>query len=366
MSLLPNTIRSLIAAYLGPFVRGARGISSDSFEVQYLALVRKVLAEGSMQGNRTSKRAISLHGAYLRFDVSKGYPALTTKRLAFKSVIGELVAFLRGKTNAADFRALGSKVWDQNANENEEWLANPWRDCEDHMGEVYGAMWRRWPAFRLLNLGQGREDAPESQRQRAKLAHAVARGYEVIDDFHDDNGNLKVLLFKEVDQLRNCLDTMMANPTDRRMLFTGWNPALLDAIALPACHHTYNWSVNVEKRELSLAVTMRSTDVGLGLPFNAASAAALMELFGRLTGLTPKWLSVSMADAHVYENQVEMLEEQLRRIPMKAPRLVLSDRIPSFSETGQYEPAWLDAVHPDDFSLEGYEHHPQLSAAMAV
>jgi thymidylate synthase len=366
MSFLLNPIRSAIAAYLSPLVCAIRGVSSDSFEVQYLALVRKVLAEGSMQGNRTSKRAISMHGAYLRFDVSKGYPALTTKKLAFKSVVGELVAFLRGKTSAADFRALGSKVWDQNANENEDWLANPWRNGEDHMGEVYGAMWRRWPAFRLLNLGQEADDAPVSQRQRAKLSHALERGYQIVDDFHDDKGDLQLVLFKEIDQLRGCLDTMMTNPTDRRMLFTGWNPALLDSIALPACHHTYNWSVNVEKKELSLAVTMRSTDVGLGLPFNAASSAALMELFGRLTGLAPKWLSVSMADAHIYENQVEMLEEQLRRIPMKAPRLVLSDRIPAFALTGKYEPAWLDAVHPSDFSLDGYEHHAPLAAAMAV
>lgn len=276
MSLLPNSIRSAIATYLGPVVRASRGVSSDSFEVQYLELVRKVLAEGSTQGNRTSKRAISMHGAYLRFDVSKGYPALTTKKLAFKSVIGELVAFLRGKTSAADFRALGSKVWDQNANENEDWLANPWRNGEDHMGEVYGAMWRRWPAFRLLNLGHEGDDASELQRQRAKLAHALERGYHIVDDFHDEKGDLQLVLFKEIDQVRDCLDTMMANPTDRRMLFTGWNPALLDAIALPACHHTYNWSVNVEKKELSLAVTMRSTDVGLGLGYNAASAAALM------------------------------------------------------------------------------------------
>ena len=365
MSLLPNSIRSAIATYVGPIVRAARGVSSDSFEVQYLELVRKVLAEGSMQGNRTSKRAISMHGAYLRFDVSKGYPALTTKKLAFKSVIGELVAFLRGKTSAADFRALGSKVWDQNANENEDWLANPWRDGQDHMGDVYGAMWRRWPAFRLLNLGHTGDDVSESQRQRAKLARALERDYRIVADSYDDKGDLQLVLFKEVDQLRDCLDTMMTNTTDRRMLFTGWNPALLDAIALPACHHTYNWSVNVEKKELSLAVTMRSTDVGLGLPF-AASAAALMELFGRLTGLAPKWLSVSMADAHIYENQVGMLQEQLRRIPMRAPRLVLSDRIPAFAETGRYEPEWLDAVHPNDFSLAGYEHHAPLAAAMAV
>lgn len=370
MKSLLNPLRSALATCIGPAVRFARGVPRDSFEVQYLALVRKVLAEGSLQGNRTSQRAISMHGAFIRCDVSQGFPALTTKKLAFKSVVGELVAFLRAKTSAADFRELGSKVWDQNANENAAWVANPWRDGVDHLGEVYGAMWRRWPAFKLLDLGKESTDlsadSAADQRQRAKLAHALGRGYRVISSSHDEGGNLQAVLHKDIDQLRDCLDTMMTNPTDRRMLFTGWNPAMLDSVALPACHHTYNWSINVEKKELSLAMTMRSVDIGLGLPFNAASCAALMELVGRLTGYTPKWLSVSMADAHIYEPQLDMVAEQLRRIPMKAPRLTLSERIPAFAATGKYEPAWLDAVHPSDFSLEGYEHHAPLSAAMAV
>lgn len=366
MRVLFSPLRSAFVAVLGPCVRFARGIPANSFEPQYLNLVRKVLREGQLQENRTSLRAISLHGAFVRFDISESFPALTTKKLAFKSAIGELCAFLRAKTSAADLRALGCKVWDQNANDNDQWLANPWRRGADDIGQVYGAMWRKWPAFKQLNMGPIEKslDGPSSQREQ--LDHAMSSGFAIVDDYTDDHGDHILVLHKEVDQLRACLDTLIANPTDRRMVFTGWNPAVLDQISLPACHHTYTFSANVAKKELSLQVNMRSTDIGLGLPFNSATASALLTLVARLTGFTPKWVSISMADAHIYENQVEMLQEQLRRFPKKLPRLVLSSRIPSYAETGRFEPAWLDHVNPGDFELEGYEHHAALSAAMAV
>lgn len=361
MNHILNPIRAAVAQWLGPVVRMARGVSSDSFEVQYLTLLRRVLREGTRQTNRTGIDAISLHGAFLRFDLTKGAPALTTKKLAFKSVVGELVGFLRGATSAADFRALGCKVWDQNANENAAWLANPNRTGADDLGPVYGAQWRRWPAYKSIDTA-----APSAQE---RLNAARDLGYQtisVIETVDEDGKNTTAILKKDVDQLRACLDTIMTNPTDRRILFHGWNPAELDAIALPACHILYIFSVNVERREISLSFTMRSVDVGLGLPFNAQSASALLSLVGRLTGYTPKWLSVSMADAHIYVNQLDMVNEQLRRIPYKAPKLVISDRVPDFAKTGKYEPEWLDRVEPGDFSLEGYEHHAPLTAAMAV
>jgi thymidylate synthase len=362
MTSASNILRSALVSAFGPFVRRARGVSDDSFEVQYLGLLRNVLANGTLQSNRTSKRAISLHGAYLRFDVSKGFPALTTKKLAFKSVIGELIGFLRAKTSAADFRALNCKVWDQNANENEEWLANPHRAGVDDLGPVYGYQWRRWPAYKSLDL--------DCERADERMAAMKAQGYKlltVVEGMDDELGKTSTaILAKEYDQLRKCLDTIISNPTDRRILFHGWNPAELDAIALPACHILKVFSVNVEKRELSMSCTMRSCDVGLGLPFNAASEAALLSLVARLTGYTPKWLSMSLADAHIYENQLEMVQEQLRRIPMKAPQFTISGRVPEFSKTGRYEPEWLERVEPSDFALEGYEHHAPLTAAMAV
>lgn len=321
---------------------------------QYLDLVRSVLEQGTWQDNRTGIRTISLPGLAMRFDLQEGFPAVTTKRLAFKSAIGELVGFLRGSRSAADFRALGSKVWDQNANENPAWLANPYRLGEDDLGPVYGVQWRAWPAYKVLDA-----------HNTAQIEHARAQGWQVVAPL-DDAGMPKVLLYKAVDQLRRCLDTIIQNPADRRILFHGWNWAQLDEMALPPCHLLYQFLPNVARREISLALYIRSNDLGLGAPFNLTEGAALLHLVGRLTGFTPRWFSYFIGDAHIYENHLPMLEEQLQRTPFAPPQLVLSERIPAYAETGVYAPEWLEQVEPGDFSLTGYQHHAPLTAPMAV
>jgi thymidylate synthase len=287
---------------------------------------------------------------------------VTTKKLAFKSAIGELIGFLRATRSAADFRALGCKVWDQNANENRQWLANPYRLQEDDIGPVYGVQWRQWPAYKFIDLSR-----PESA---AQVDDAMARGYQRIGLMEEDaNGQGKaarVLLYKAIDQLRQCLDTIMNDPQNRRILFHGWNWAQLEEMALPPCHLLYQFLVNSSKREISLCLYVRSNDIGLGAPFNLAEGAALLHLVGRLTGYTPRWFTYFIGDAHIYENHVEMLEQQLQREPYPAPRLVLSDRIPDYAVTGRYEPEWLEKSEPGDFMLEGYQHHAPLTAPMAV
>lgn len=318
---------------------------------QYLDLVRTVFEQGSWQTNRTGIRTLSLPGASMRFDLSQGFPAVTTKKLAFKSAVGELVGFLRGYRNAAEFRALGCKVWDQNANENAAWLANPYRLGEDDLGPVYGVQWRNWPAFKAL---------PASAT--GQIADALGRGYVRIADTADG----QVVLYKAVDQLRQCLDTIVNNPSDRRIIFHGWNWAQLEEMALPPCHLLYQFLPNAGTREISLCLYIRSNDIGLGTPFNLTEGAALLHLVGRLTGFKPKWFSYFIGDAHIYENHVPMLQQQLTREPLPAPQLLLSDRIPDYAVTGQYQPEWLEQVEPGDFSLAGYQHHAHLTAPMAV
>ncbi len=181
-----------------------------------------------------------------------------------------------------------------------------------------------------------------------------------------DEGKDKVLLYKAIDQLRDCLDTIIKNPGSRRILFHGWNCAELDAIALPACHLLYQFLPNPATREISLCLYIRSNDIGLGAPFNLAEGAALLHLVGRLTGYTPRWFSYFIGDAHIYENHLDMLREQLTREPLPAPRLLLSERIPDYAKTGLYQPEWLEQVEPGDFSLEDYQHHAPLTAPMAV
>jgi len=322
---------------------------------QYLDLVETILTTGSWQENRTGIRTLSVPGAMMRFDLQKdGFPAITTKKLAFKSVVGELVGFLRASRNAAEFRALGCKVWDQNANDNKQWLANPYRMGADDLGPVYGVQWRRWPAYKLLDV-----------RETAQIADAQERGFRVVSMVQED-GVDKVLLYKAIDQLRECLDTIMKDPGSRRILFHGWNCAELDAVALPACHLLYQFIPNAATKEISLCLYLRSNDIGLGAPFNLAEAATLLHLVGRLTGYRPRWFSYFIGDAHIYENHVDMLKEQLKRAPFPAPTLEIADRVPDYAVTGVYQPEWLELVEPGDFSLKGYEHHPPIKAAMAV
>lgn len=328
---------------------------------QYLNLVQNIFDHGSWQENRTGTRTLSIPGAMMKFDLQESFPAVTTKRLAFKSAIGEMVGFLRAYQSAADFRALGCKVWDQNANENEQWLANPYRLQENDLGPVYGVQWRQWPAYKLIDL--------EQPHSAAQIADALNRGYQQIGTVKEENEKNKstcVVLYKAIDQLRQCLDTIMNDPGSRRILFHGWNWAQLEEMALPPCHLLYQFLVNQSKREISLCLYIRSNDVGLGTPFNLTEGAALLHLVGRLTGYTPRWFTYFIGDAHIYENHVEMLQEQLRREPYPAPKLVLSDRIPDFAVTAKYEPEWLEKVEPSDFWLEGYQHHAHVTAPMAV
>lgn len=321
---------------------------------QYLDLVRSVLETGSLQENRTGTRTISIPGAMMRFDLAEGFPAITTKRLAFKTAVSELVGFLRAYRNAADFRALGCKVWDQNANENAQWLSNPYRTGTDDLGDIYGVQWRQWPAYKVL-------DASEV----AQLDDAKQRGFQVITQFMEE-GKEKVLLYKAVDQLRQCLDTIINNPSDRRIIFHGWNWAQLDQMALPPCHLLYQFLPNQTRKEISLCLYIRSNDLGLGAPFNIAEGAALLSLVGRLTGYTPRWFTYFIGDAHIYENHQEMLQEQLKREPFPSPKLVIANRVPDFAITGKYEPDWLERIEPSDFELTNYQNHPPLSAPMAV
>lgn len=321
---------------------------------QYLDLVRQIFEQGSWHENRTGVRTLSIPGAMMRFDLQQGFPAVTTKKLAFKSAIGEMVGFLRASRSAAEFRELGCKVWDQNANENTQWLANPFRLGADDLGPVYGVQWRQWPAYKLVPADQ-----------TVQIEAAQSKGFRLIGEINE-GGVSKVLLYKAVDQLRQCLETIITNPSDRRILFHGWNWAQLDEMALPPCHLLYQFLADKSKGELSLCLYVRSNDVGLGTPFNLTEGAALLHLVARLTGYRPRWFTYFVGDAHIYENHVDMLQEQLKREPYPAPQLEISERVPRYAETRRFEPEWLEKIEPSDFTLVGYQHHPPLTAPMAV
>lgn len=321
---------------------------------QYLALLRTVLEEGTWQENRTGIRTLSYTGASMRYDLAKGFPAITVRKMAFKSAIAEMCGFLRGYDSADQFRQLGSKVWDQNANENAQWLANPYRKGDDHLGQIYGVQWRRWKAYREVTW-----DAREGHAEDSPLWKSLDDWTELADMYHG------TIYTREIDQLGDCLRKIMETPTDRRIIFHGWNPAELDQMALPPCHLLYQFHPNVATREISLTLYVRSNDLGLGAPFNIVEAAALLTLVGRLTGYTPRIVTIMIGDAHIYENHLEMVTEILTREPLPSPTLVLDARVPeAFSPEEAIE--WLSSVMPSDFELANYEHHEHITAPMAV
>jgi thymidylate synthase len=360
---------------------------------QYNESLAFIRDNGTRQENRTGIDTIMFPTVFMRFDLQEGFPAVTTKKLAFKAAIGELVGFLRSARSAATFRDLGCKVWDQNANENKAWLANPNRRGEDDLGDVYGAMWREWPGFRVLDLKDPR-DVAIAERLKWDGWQDMGKFTSQHDETVIKSGNLSVfnrrLFFKEIDMLGDCIQKLILEPTNRRILFHAWNPAQLDAMALPPCHLLYQFLPNIAKGELSLSMTQRSADFFLGVPFNIASASLLLHIVARLTGFKPKWVNLTFNDAHIYVNHLDQVEEQLSREPRALPTLAINPQMPSFNSLARQAERMFQAglegydernvretvtgkairalaeIDPTWFMLEGYDPHPALTAPMAV
>lgn len=284
---------------------------------QYLNLLEKVLVEGEWQDNRTGIPTIRIDGAMLQFDLTKGFPAVTTKKLAFNQVKGELVGFIRGYDNAGAFRGVGCNIWDQNANENQAWLDSNARKGHDDLGRIYGQQWRSWPK--------------------------------------DICGH--------IDQLKEAVNKVMDDPTSRRIIVSAWNPADMDRMALPPCHIMFQLLVDVKNGTLSMCMYQRSCDLFLGIPFNIASYALLLELIAHVTGYKAKQLTMFLADVHIYKNHMEQVTEQLSREPITLPALLLCDSIAGRNCDPFKQ---LELVVPPDISLINYQHHPSIKAEMAV
>lgn len=281
----------------------------------YLGLLNKVLINGTLHDNRTGIPTVRTTGAMLEFNMALGFPAVTTKKLAFKAVVGELIGFIRGYTSAEQFRRLGCNVWDANANQNEAWLANPHREGTDDLGRIYGAQWRSWTCGDLITL----------------------------------------------DQLGKAIHEIQNNPQSRRIVVTAWQPAELDQMALPPCHLLFQYHVDVAAGELSMTMYQRSCDLFLGVPFNIASYALLLELTARACGLKAGKLVMFLADVHIYKNHMDQVIEQCGRDTMDLPTLSVHNQRPDLSGL-----AWLEALEPADITLDGYHHHPAIKGEMAV
>jgi thymidylate synthase len=262
---------------------------------QYLDLMRAVRDRGVVKTDRTGTGTRSLFGWQMRFDLAEGFPLVTTKKVHLRSIIHELLWFLKGETNIRYLKDNKVSIWDE------------WADENGELGPVYGHQWRSWPA-------------------------------------RDGSA---------IDQIANLLQQIRKNPDSRRLIVTAWNPADVDRMALPPCHCLFQFYVADGK--LSCQLYQRSADIFLGVPFNIASYALLTMMVAQVTGLQPGEFIHSFGDAHLYSNHMEQVTLQLSRQPRILPAMRLNPAVTD-----------LFAFRFEDFSLEGYDPHPHISAPVAV
>jgi thymidylate synthase len=262
---------------------------------QYLDLLNRVLQEGTVKEDRTGTGTISVFGHQMRFNMQEGFPLLTTKKLHLKSIIHELLWFLSGSTNVKYLQENGVRIW------------NEWADENGELGPVYGHQWRSWP---------------------------------------DYNGGT-------IDQISNVVEMIKKNPDSRRLIVSAWNVAEVDRMALPPCHSLFQFYVANGK--LSLQLYQRSADIFLGVPFNIASYALLLQMMAQVTGLECGDFIHTLGDAHIYKNHFEQVRIQLEREPRRLPIMKINP-----DKKGIF-----DFVY-EDFTLEGYDPHPHIAGKVSV
>jgi len=262
---------------------------------QYLDLMQDILDHGSSKTDRTGTGTKSVFGRQLRFDLSKGFPLVTTKKLHLRSIIYELLWFLKGETNIQYLRDNKVTIWDE------------WADENGDLGPVYGSQWRSWPA---------------------------------------PGG-------KKIDQIAHVIEQIKTKPDSRRHIVSAWNPAEVDSMALPPCHALFQFYVADGK--LSCQLYQRSADYFLGVPFNIASYALLLEMFAQQCDLIPGEFVWTGGDVHLYSNHFEQARLQLSREPFPLPRLVIKRRPRSIFE-----------YRFEDFEIVNYQSHPSIKAPIAV
>lgn len=324
---------------------------------QYKNLVERVLANGTLTPNRTGVDTIKVTGEMLKVNLKNGFPVLTCKKTQYKAAIAETFGFFRSYSNAADFRAIGVKVWDKNANDpgkeghRNAWLDNPYRLGEDDLGGIYGVQWRNWPGFKVVSI-------------RSPICKKLeAEGWNILTTIYDDE--CSHVYYKAIDMLAECVRKIIETPTDRRIIFHAWNPAELDTMALPPCHLLYQFFPNTVTNEMEMCLYIRSNDIGLGLPFNLVGAATILSTIARITGYAPSWLTVFIGDAHVYVNQLDYLNELMSKEPLALPELLFSKNVPSVNEFKEGENRdrltkamyWLNKIEPVDLQVLNYQHH---------
>ncbi len=262
---------------------------------QYLDLLDRILTEGTRKDDRTGTGTISVFGHQMRFNLEEGFPCLTTKKLHLKSIIHELLWFLNGDTNVKYLQDNGVRIW------------NEWADENGNLGHIYGYQWRSWPGY---------------------------------DGEH-------------IDQIKEVVETIKNNPDSRRIIVNAWNVGDIKNMNLPPCHAMFQFYVADGK--LSLQLYQRSADCFLGVPFNIASYALLLQMMAQVTGLKAGEFIHTLGDAHLYLNHIEQAKQQLTREPKKLPQMAINPEVKD-----------IFSFKFEDFSLENYDAHPHIKAEVSV
>jgi thymidylate synthase len=298
---------------------------------QYKELLQDILDNGELKDDRTGVGTYSVFGRNLRFDLRTGFPAITTKKLAWKACVGELLWFIEGSSDERRLAEIthGTKegvatIWTPNA------LSPYWKPkarFEGDLGRIYGVQWRDW----ITHTPEGEPDIDDEY------------GKTYFDP-----------VYKHIDQLSNLIEGLQKDPNGRRHILSAWNVGELDQMALPPCHVMSQFYVNKNK-ELSCHMYQRSVDVFLGLPFNISSYALLTHLIAQVCDLKVGELIISTGDTHIYKDHVEQVKEQLQREPFPLPQLKLNTDIKD-----------INNFTMSDIQIENYQSHGPIKATMAV
>jgi thymidylate synthase len=313
-------------------------------EQAYLDLGRKILEEGNQKGDRTGTGTKSIFGHQMRFDLSQGFPLLTTKRVPFGLIKSELLWFLKGDTNIRYLLQQNNHIWD-------EWAFERYVKSADYQGPDMTDFGRRSLVDEAFNVSY--------QAELKKFCQQVIED-EAFALKHGDLGKVYGYQWRHweskdgfIDQINDVIEMIKTTPDSRRLIVSAWNPEDVPTMALPPCHTMFQFYVNDGK--LSCQLYQRSGDVFLGIPFNIASYALLTHLIAQQTGLAVGEFIHTIGDAHLYNNHFEQMKEQLTREVRPAPRLILNQEKKSIFD-----------FEMEDIQLEGYDPHPTIKAPIAV
>jgi thymidylate synthase len=304
-------------------------------EKQYLDLCKRLISEGAwVENDRTGKRCLTVINADFEYDCSTGkLPLVTTREAFYKSAFAEMLGYLRGYDNAQQFRDIGCPTWNSNANKTQAWLDNPIRKGEDDMGRVYGVQGRGW------------RRAPTDEE------------YQLLNDYAQEgnmtsfNELLLSLKDNQVDQLKRIYNDLKQGIDNRGEALTFWNPSEFELGCLRPCMHTHTFSILGDT--LHLTSYQRSIDVPLGLVFNMPQTVMLLTLMAQITGLKAGKVFHKMINCHIYEDQIDLMHEQLKRTPLEVPDFSINPEIKTLEDIETW-------VTRDDFYVTNYKSHSPI------